>query len=312
MTTNEKEPVTEQRNERSARLDQMSIREILDLIQAEDSTVAASVQKAIPQIERAVAGIAERMKRGGRLYYIGAGTSGRLGVLDASECPPTFGVDSSLVQGIIAGGEKAITNAVENAEDDMEAGARDIARHVTAADAVVGIAASGRTPYVLGAVREAGRIGALTVGLSCNSGTELSAAAACAIEVPVGPEVVTGSTRMKAGTAQKMVLNMISTTVMIQLGKVYGNLMVNVQATNSKLQDRVVRIIAEATGAERAEAEKLSREAGGDARIAILMHKFAIGRPEALSALERAKDHFGEALRLLGEQRSGNVESFPE
>ncbi len=306
MTHNEqRQPVTEQRNVKSAHLDRMSVREIIETINSEDGTIAASVQAALPQIEKAVIAIAERLKRGGKLYYIGAGTSGRLGILDASECPPTFGVDPSLVRGIIAGGETAMVNPVENAEDDIEAGATDIARYATAADAVVGITASGRTPYVLGAIREAGRIGALTVGISCNTDTELSRAAAHGIEVPVGPEVVTGSTRMKAGTAQKMVLNMISTTVMVQLGKVYGNLMVNVQATNAKLRERVVRIIGEATGADRTVAEELALRADGDARLAILMNRFHIGMEEASAALERSGHHFGEAVRWLEGQRTG-------
>ncbi|WP_248925769.1 N-acetylmuramic acid 6-phosphate etherase [Paenibacillus hamazuiensis] len=293
------QPVTEQRNERTVHLDRLSIRETLEVMNAEDQTVAVSVQKALPQVEAAVIAIVQRMKQGGRLFYIGAGTSGRLGILDASECPPTFGVEKELVTGIIAGGETAIVNAVENAEDDEEAGVRDIAALVSPRDAVVGITASGRTPYVLGAIREANRIGSLTVGVSCNEGTPLSRAAVHGIEVPVGPEVVTGSTRLKAGTAQKMVLNMISTTAMIQLGKVYGNLMVNVQATNLKLRDRVVRIVIDATGADRETAEAYSLRADGDARVAILMLKFGIDRTQALNALRSSGEHFGEAMKLL-------------
>ncbi|NOU98405.1 N-acetylmuramic acid 6-phosphate etherase [Paenibacillus sp. LMG 31456] len=299
MKHNTSQPITEQSNEQTANLDKLSVPEIIRIMNAEDQSVAISVQQALPDIGAAVGGIVERMKRGGRLFYIGAGTSGRLGILDASECPPTFGVNRELVTGIIAGGEAAIMTAIENAEDDADAGARDIEAIITAADAVVGIAASGNTPYVIGAIRRAREIGALTAGVSCNQGARLSEAAQYAIEVPVGPEVVTGSTRLKAGTATKMVLNMITTTAMIKLGKVYGNLMVNVQATNLKLRDRVVRIVQDATGADQVTAAAHVEQADGDARLAILMIRFGIGKAKALEALQQSHDHFGDAVEWL-------------
>jgi N-acetylmuramic acid 6-phosphate etherase len=295
----ESQPLTEQSNERTANLDKLSVSEIIQIMNAEDQSVAVSVQRALPEIDAAIEAIVDVMKRGGRLFYIGAGTSGRLGILDASECPPTFGVSRELVTGIIAGGEAAIMTAIENAEDDVEAGAREIEAYLTAEDAVVGIAASGNTPYVIGAIRRAREMGALTASLSCNAGARLSEAAQYAIEVPVGPEVVTGSTRLKAGTATKMVLNMITTTAMIKLGKVYGNLMVNVQATNLKLRDRVVRIVMGATGADHAAAEKHVLQADGDARLAILMIQFRISKAKAMEALRLNNDHFGDAVGWL-------------
>ncbi|WP_282937811.1 N-acetylmuramic acid 6-phosphate etherase [Paenibacillus sp. RC67] len=297
------QPVTEQRNAKSDHLDRLSVPEIIQLMNEEDRTVAYSVQQSLPQVTRAVEAIVEVMKRGGRLFYIGAGTSGRLGVLDASECPPTFGVDRTLVTGLIAGGEIAITTAIENAEDDEEAGAKEIEAQITASDAVVGIAASGHTPYVIGAIRRARELGALTAGVSCNTGAKLSQAAEYAIEVPVGPEIVTGSTRLKAGTATKMVLNMITTTAMIKLGKVYGNLMVNVQATNEKLRDRVVRIVSEAAKVDREVAAAFTQQAEGDARVAILMILFSIEKEQALEALTECSQHFGDAMKWL-ESRS--------
>jgi N-acetylmuramic acid 6-phosphate etherase len=295
---------TEERNERSLQLDRLSTLEIVQIMNSEDRKVAEAVERAIPDIVRAIDPIVETLANGGRLFYVGAGTSGRLGILDASECPPTFGVSPELVQGIIAGGQQALVRAIENVEDDGEQGARDIRERVTAKDAVVGISASGRTSYVLGAIGEANRIGAVTVGISCNAGTPLSEAARYAIEVPVGPEVVTGSTRLKAGTAQKMVLNMISTTAMIKLGKVYGNLMVNVQATNRKLKERVIRIICDATDVDPDTARNYCGEANGDARIAILMIKFGISRLQAEEVLAGERHHFGNAMRRLTERRN--------
>jgi N-acetylmuramic acid 6-phosphate etherase len=234
--------LTEQRNPASANIDALPTEQVLRVINEEDHKVAPAVAAVIPDIARAVDGIVERIRLGGRLFYIGAGTSGRLGVLDAAECPPTFNVPRDLVQGIIAGGEPALVRSSEASEDDPEAGARDLlGRGFSARDALVGIAASGRTPYVLGAVRQARRMGALTAGISCTPDSELSREAEIAITPLPGPEVIAGSTRMKAGTATKLVLNMISTAVMIRLGYVYGNLMVNVQPTNEKLRDRARR-----------------------------------------------------------------------
>lgn len=227
-------------------LEKMSINELLTFINKEDQTVPSSVEKAIPQIEKLVEAISDKMLMGGRLFYIGAGTSGRLGIVDASECPPTYGVPYGLVIGIIAGGEKAITTAVEFAEDDKAQGWKDLLSHnISEKDAVIGIAASGTTPYVIGALEECRKRGIITGSISCNPDSPVSAAADFPIEVVVGPEFVTGSTRMKSGTAQKLVLNMISTSVMIQLGRVEDNKMVNMQLTNEKLVDRGVKMLME-------------------------------------------------------------------
>ncbi len=297
--------ITEQRNKRSEKLDTFTVEEIIRVMNKEDQTVAASVEKSLPQLRKAIERIVDVVKNGGKLYYVGAGTSGRLGILDASECPPTFGVEPTLVNGIIAGSDKAIRTAIENAEDDEHAGIRDVESVVTDRDAVVGITSSGRTPYVIGGIKKAKAIGAVTVGLSCNPDAELSRHVQFPIEVPVGPEVVTGSTRLKAGTAQKMVLNMISTTVMIKLGKVYGNLMVNMQATNEKLRRRVVHIIKEATGVNEEIAQKLNDEAKGDARTAILMITFEIPYKKAVETLREVNDHFPEAMKKLSKGKFG-------
>lgn len=250
-------------------LDKMSVNEILTNINSEDRLVPEAVGKAIPSIEKLISLIVERMKRGGRLFYIGAGTSGRLGVLDASECPPTYGTPDDMVVGLIAGGDSAIRKAVENAEDNTELAWQDIMTYnPTENDTVVGIAASGRTPYVLGGVREAKARGLLTGGISCNKNTELTEAVDVGIELIVGPEFVTGSTRMKSGTAQKLVLNMISTTVMIQLGKVKGNKMVDMQLSNKKLVNRAIRMIVDDIGVSTEEANNLL-EANGSVRKAV-------------------------------------------
>ena len=290
--------LTERRNPASEGIDARPAAEILAVINAEDSRVAEAVGREVPRIARAVEAIAMRIERGGRLFYIGAGTSGRLGVLDAAECAPTFNVAPELVQGIIAGGEAALASATEASEDDPAAGAKDLdARGFAAADALVGIAASGRTPYVLGAVARAREMGALTIGISCTPRSELSRGVEIAIEPLVGPEVITGSTRMKAGTATKLVLNMLSTAVMIRLGHVYGNLMVNVQPTNEKLRDRAVRIVAEAGGIERARAQELLEASGGTVKTAIAMARLGIGREAAEERLRAAQGRVSEALQ---------------
>ncbi len=239
-------------------LDKLSSRDLLIGINREDQTVPLAVEKEIPQIEQLVDACVERMRKGGRLFYMGAGTSGRLGIVDASECPPTFGVPHGMVIGIIAGGDQAIRKAVEFAEDNREQGWKDLeAFHMTEQDVVVGIAASGTTPYVLGALETAKKHGILTGGISCNPGSPLSQLADIAITPVVGPEFVTGSTRMKSGTAQKLVLNMLSTAIMIRLGRVKGNRMVDMQLSNEKLVDRGTRMVMEATGLEETQAHEL-------------------------------------------------------
>lgn len=239
-------------------LDKLSSRDLLIGINREDQTVPLAVEKEIPQIEQLVDACVERMRKGGRLFYMGAGTSGRLGIVDASECPPTFGVPHGMVIGIIAGGDQAIRKAVEFAEDNREQGWKDLeAFHMTEQDVVVGIAASGTTPYVLGALETAKKHGILTGGISCNPGSPLSQLADIAITPVVGPEFVTGSTRMKSGTAQKLVLNMLSTAIMIRLGRVKGNRMVDMQLSNEKLVDRGTRMVMEATGLEETQANEL-------------------------------------------------------
>lgn len=288
---------TEMCNAASERLDQMSALEIVSLMNEEDEKVAHAVRQVLPQVAKAVEMIVQAMEHGGRLLYFGAGTSGRLGVLDASECPPTYGTDPSLVRGIIAGGPAAMSEAVEGAEDSPELGCEDVKRAaVNSHDVVVGIAASGRTPYVRGALEEAKARGAKTVSLSCNPTPAISHGADVSINVLVGPEVVAGSTRLKAGTATKMVLNMLTTASMVQLGKVYGNLMVNLQATNQKLQERAKRIIMQVTGADYAEAERLITAAGGDVRVAIVMQKAAVPYEEAVERLQRAGGKVRQAM----------------
>jgi N-acetylmuramic acid 6-phosphate etherase len=268
---------------------------------AADAGVAGAVAREIPRIARAVDAIAPLLDRGGHLVYAGAGTSGRLGVLDASECPPTFGVPPEMVRGIIAGGERALVRAVEAVEDEPGAGARDLAESgFSRADALVGISTSGRTPYVLGAVRKAHELGALTCGISCTPDSELSRMVDYPIEAVCGPEILTGSTRLRAGTATKMILNMISTAVMVRLGHVYGNLMVNVQPTNKKLESRARRIIQQTTGVGPERAAELLEQAGRSVRAAIVMEKRGISRQEAERLLARARGRIREALGLIG------------
>lgn len=260
----------------------MSTLEMLQMMNGEDRQVAGAVEMVIPQIAAALDAIYNCLSKKGRLFYIGAGTSGRLGVLDASECAPTFNVSPELVQGIIAGGESALARATEASEDDPEAGARDLlARGFRAGDALCGIAASGRTPYVLGAIAKARELGAVTVGLSCVAGSALERAAEFPITPVTGAEVITGSTRLKAGTATKLVLNMMTTCTMVKLGMTYGNLMVNVQPKNEKLRDRATRIIMTVAGCEYSEAAAALLRAGDDVRTAIVMQKLSIEREQA-------------------------------
>jgi N-acetylmuramic acid 6-phosphate etherase len=262
--------LTEEPNPASAGIDKLPTEEMLRVINEEDHKIAESVRGELPQIARAVDAIVEALRNGGRLFYIGAGTSGRLGVLDAAECPPTFNVPADMVQGIIAGGEAALSKATETTEDDPAIAGRDLlARGFASKDVLCGIAASGRTPYVLGAVDEANRMGALTIGISCTPDSEVSRRVKIAITPVPGPEIIAGSTRLKAGTATKLVLNMLTTGSFIRLGYVRGNLMVNVQPKNSKLRDRAQRIVSAVTGASHEDAGRMLAAAGDDVRAAI-------------------------------------------
>ncbi|MFF3406606.1 N-acetylmuramic acid 6-phosphate etherase [Streptomyces sp. NPDC002742] len=278
-------------------IDRLPTLEIARLMNGEDATVPTAVAAQLPLIATAIDAIAERMSRGGRLIYAGAGTAGRLGVLDASECPPTFNTDPSRVVGVIAGGPTAMVTSIEGAEDSRELAAADLdALAVTADDTVVGVSASGRTPYAVGAVEHARKQGALTVGLSCNERSALAAAADHGIEVVVGPELLTGSTRLKSGTAQKLVLNMLSTITMIRLGKTYGNLMVDVRASNEKLRARSRRIVALATGASDEEIEHALAATDGEVKNAILTLLSGVDGPMAARLLEESEGHLRAAL----------------
>ncbi|MEU6088875.1 N-acetylmuramic acid 6-phosphate etherase [Streptomyces sp. NPDC047085] len=284
-----------------AEIDQLPTLDIARLMNGEDAGVAAAVAARLPEIAAAIDAIAARMARGGRLIYAGAGTAGRLGVLDASECPPTFNTEPGQVVGLIAGGREAMVTSVEGAEDSKELARADLdALKVAADDSVVGISASGRTPYAVGAVEHARGLGALTVGLACNEHSALAAAAEHGIEVVVGPELLTGSTRLKAGTAQKLVLNMLSTITMIRLGKTYGNLMVDVRASNDKLRARSRRIVALATGASDAEIERALTESGGEVKNAILAILADVDGPTAARLLEESGGHLRAALAVAG------------
>jgi N-acetylmuramic acid 6-phosphate etherase len=280
-----------------ADIDRLPTLEIARLMNGEDAGVPAAVAARLPEIAAAIDAVAARMSRGGRLIYAGAGTAGRLGVLDASECPPTFNTDPAQVVGLIAGGPEAMVTSVEGAEDSEELARRDLdALKLTADDTVVGISASGRTPYAIGAVEHARALGALTIGLACNEHSALTAAAEHGIEVVVGPELVTGSTRLKAGTAQKLVLNMLSTITMIRLGKTYGNLMVDVRASNDKLRARSRRIVSLATDASDEEIEKALTECGGEVKNAILALLAGVDGPTAARLLEESGGHLRAAL----------------
>ena len=291
---------TEQVMQASQSLDRLDGLGIASLMNTADATVHQAVKQALPAIGQAIEEIAKRLSDGGRLIYVGAGTSGRLGVLDASECPPTFGVSPEMVTGIIAGGDTALRLAAEGAEDDDLMGQKDLeAISLTARDTVVAISASGYAPYCCAAPRYARQVGALAIGLSCNSDTRLSRQADLAIEAPTGPEVLMGSTRLKAGTATKMVLNMLSTGAMVRTGRVYRNLMVDMAATNQKLADRSLRIIHHATGLSLTEAEPLLRRAGGRVKTAIVMHLAKADKIRAEEALEQAGGWVAGALEEL-------------
>ncbi|MFE9820733.1 N-acetylmuramic acid 6-phosphate etherase [Streptomyces sp. NPDC005791] len=283
-----------------AEIDQLPTREIARIMNGEDTTVPAAVAEKLPQIAAAIDATAERMARGGRLIYAGAGTAGRLGVLDASECPPTFNTDPSEVVGLIAGGPSAMVKAVEGAEDSTELAAADLdGLDLTADDTVVGISASGRTPYAVGAVEHARTKGALTIGLSCNADSALAEAAEHGLEIVVGPELLTGSTRLKAGTAQKLVLNMLSTITMIRLGKTYGNLMVDVRASNEKLRARSRRIVSLATGACDQEIEAALAATDGEVKDAILTILGGVDGPTAATLLAESHGHLRAALAAV-------------
>ncbi|WHE06850.1 N-acetylmuramic acid 6-phosphate etherase [Thermoanaerobacterium thermosaccharolyticum] len=296
--------ITEGRNPETMEIDKLNTLDMLKKINDEDKKVPLAVEKVISDIAKAVDSIVERMKRGGRLIYIGAGTSGRLGILDASECPPTYGTDPNLVVGIIAGGDRAIRNAVEGAEDNSNAGMQDLINiNLTYNDSVVGIAASGRTPYVIGALEYAKSIGAFTIGLSCNPDTRISNIADVMITPVVGPEVIMGSTRMKAGTAQKLVLNMISTCTMIKMGKVYSNLMVDVQASNEKLIERTKRIVKLATGEDDEIIERTLQKTHFNVKLTILMIVTGLDEEKAKKLLEESDGYIVKAIENYNDNR---------
>ncbi len=280
---------TEQANPESAKIDQMTSFEVVRVINREDAKVAAAVRRALPEIAEAVEVIAEAIAGGGRLFYLGAGTSGRLGILDAVECVPTFSVSPDLVQGLIAGGEPAVTRSIEGAEDQPELARRDLAkRGLAKADVVCGIAASGHTPYVIGGLEYAKSLGAKTIAIACNMDAPIGAQADISIGVDVGPEVIAGSTRMKAGTAQKMILNMLSSGAMIRLGKVYGNLMVDVKVSNQKLAERACRLVMRLTGADAEHARELLARANNEVKAAVVMARTGVEYEEASQMLVSA------------------------
>jgi N-acetylmuramic acid 6-phosphate etherase len=290
-------PTTEKRNSASENIDKLSTKQIVDLINAEDSLVPAAVARQSKQIAAAIDLIVERFRKGGRLFYVGAGTSGRLGVLDASECPPTFGVPPSLVQGIIAGGRRALVRSAEGAEDFPEDGAAVIKKkRVRSKDIVIGLAACGMTPFVHGALKQAMQIGAATIFITCAPEAVEHIPAEIIINPVVGPEVVTGSTRMKAGTATKLVLNTLTTGAMIKLGKVYGNLMVDLKATNEKLRDRSLRIVMEITNISRSRAKRLLEDAQGKVKAAIVMHFRSTDLAGALKILDECDQFLRRAI----------------
>ncbi len=288
---------TEQRNPDTMNLDEMTTLQIVTEMNREDAGIPAAIRPHLPEIAKVAQWGAESLSQGGRIFYMGAGTSGRLGVLDASECPPTFGVSADTVVGLIAGGPSAIMKAVEGAEDNRELGAQDLKDHNLAQnDLVIGLAASGRTPYVIGGIEYAKSIGCRTAAITCNEGSAIGKASDCAIDVVVGPEVLTGSTRLKAGTAEKMILNMISTAAMVQIGKSYGNLMVDVVLSNEKLQVRAENIVMQATGVDRETAKRTIASAGGRCKTAITMILADYTKEEAEQRLVQANGHVRKAI----------------
>jgi N-acetylmuramic acid 6-phosphate etherase len=290
--------ITESRNNNTVDIDSVSTVEMLKMINDEDKTVAYAVEKELERIAEAVDIIQERLSKGGRLIYIGAGTSGRLGIVDASECPPTFGTDPELVQGIIAGGRNAVFKSVEGAEDDKDGGIADVKSvGLCEKDVLIGLAASGRTPYVIGALEYANGINSATIAVTCNPDSEMAQVAKISISPVVGPEAITGSTRMKAGTAQKLVLNMLTTGVMVKLGKVYENLMVDVKASNLKLTERAKKIVSQCAGVEEADAEKALEETEYDVKLAIFMIKSGLSKVDARKELDENHGFIKKALQ---------------
>lgn len=293
--------ITETRNQNTMNLDQMTPLEIVTAMNHEDRNVPLAIEKVLPQVAELVSVVENAFNKGARLFYMGAGTSGRLGVLDTSECPPTYGVPDTMVVGIIAGGDIALRYPVEGAEDSKELGKKDLEqRGLTKDDVVVGIAASGRTPYVLGGLEYAKSLGCTTAAVSCNKESAVGRAADIAIEAEVGPEVLTGSTRLKSGTAQKLILNMITTASMVRIGKSYQNLMIDVVQSNEKLCTRAENIVMEATGVERAEARRCINEANGNCKVAVTMILAECDVQTALKLLEEANGHVREAVKSGG------------
>jgi N-acetylmuramic acid 6-phosphate etherase len=300
-------PVTEQENPRTTNLGNLPVPDILRLMNEEDHLVAPAVRLVLPEIQKAIDGIVGRLSKGGRLFYVGTGTSGRLGVLDAAECPPTFGVAPDLVQAVIAGGYEACYRAVEASEDDPQAGSNDLRqRGFTEEDALVGIAASGKTPYTVGAVNYAHSLGAFTVALTCVPGSSITEAAEISIVPVVGPEVIAGSTRLKAGTAQKMVLNMLSTATLVKLGYVTGNRMTNLLTRNAKLRERAVRIIVAETGLPEEDATEKLKAAEGDLRAALVMSKTGCAWSAAKDALKKSNGVVQKAIEQLARGQHSN------
>ena len=288
---------TESVNPNTVNIDSLETADILKLINEEDRKVPEAIEKVIPEITKVVDVVVATIKRGGKIFFVGAGTSGRLGVLEAAECPPTFGVSPDLFQAMIAGGEQAIFKSIESSEDDEEQGRKDIcAKNVTAKDIVIGIAASGKTPYVIGALNGAKAAHAITVALTCNENSVIGRIADYKIEAVPGPEVISGSTRMKAGSTQKLILNMITTTAMIKVGKVYQNLMVDLHISNKKLKERGINIITFTTGVDRQLAEKMLNAAQNNVKAAIVMIKNGVDYETALKRLERSNGYVREAI----------------